>query len=346
MTSTVDATGVETTLDWYGELTRTAIVDFMADVRRRTPPLADLIADYPLRPAKAIRPSLMLAACQAFGGSLRDAMGPAVSIEMLHNAFLIHDDIEDGSDLRRGRSTMHRLQGVPIAINVGDALAMMALQPLRDRAVLGARMQDRVMSEYLSMAQRTVEGQAQELAWRRHNVVALAPDDYLALIGLKTCWYTTIYPLRVGALIGSRATAQLDALTRFGFHLGAAFQIRDDLLDLDESAENFGKVPLGDLREGKRTLMLIHLLASADRGERRWLQSYLATEQEQRTDADVRQVFALMIERGSIDFAVSYAEGIATQARGVFAAAFAEAPPSEHKEFLRAMTGYMVERRH
>ncbi len=78
----------------------------------------------------------MLAACQAFGGSLRDAMGPAVSIEMLHNAFLIHDDIEDGSDLRRGQATLHRLHGVPVAINAGDALAMMAMQPLRDRAAI------------------------------------------------------------------------------------------------------------------------------------------------------------------------------------------------------------------
>ena len=265
MTSALDSDAIEATLDRYGQLVRAAMVDFVSEVRARAPHLADLIADYPLRSAKAIRPSLMLAACQAFGGSLRDAMGPAVSIEMLHNAFLIHDDIEDGSDLRRGQATLHRLHGVPVAINAGDALAMMAMQPLRDRAAMSSRMQERVTAEYLSMAQRTVEGQAQELAWRQNNVVDLQPDDYLALIGAKTCWYTTIYPLRVGALVGSRATADLDRISEFGFHLGAAFQIRDDLLDLDATARQFGKTPFGDVREGKRTLMLIHVLSHARR---------------------------------------------------------------------------------
>ncbi len=87
-------------------------------------------------------------------------------------------------------------------------------------------------------------------------------EDYLDLIMHKTCWYTTIHPLRVGAIVGSGGTVELGPLVRFGFHFGAAFQIRDDLLNLVGDEETYGKEILGDLYEGKRTLPLMHLLAS------------------------------------------------------------------------------------
>jgi geranylgeranyl diphosphate synthase, type II len=338
-TDTVDAT-----LARYGRMTSEAISRFLDDLRRRAPAFAEQVAEYPLRPGKAIRPSLVLATCQAFGGSLRDAMGPAVSIEMLHNAFLVHDDIEDGSTLRRGRPTLHRLHGTPLAINAGDALAMLALRPLYDHNTLGSRLQSRVVEEYLSMAQHTVEGQARELAWRRDNNVDFGPDDYLELVGAKTCWYTTIYPLRIGALVGSRGTADLEALSRFGFYLGAAFQIRDDLLNLTGTTADIGKEPLGDLREGKRTLMLSHVLHHSGPAQRDWIVRYLGTPDGERSDDDVDLLRALIDEHRGIEFAADYAEGIADAAHRTFAAAFAEAPSSAHVEFLRGMVGYMLER--
>ena len=341
---TIASDNVDTTLAGYGRLTNEAIAKFLRDVRWRAPAFAEQLADYPLRPGKAIRPSLVMATCQAFGGSLRDAMGPAVSIEILHNAFLIHDDIEDGSTLRRGRPTLHRLHGTPVAINAGDALAMMALRPLYDHATLGSRLQSRVVEEYLSMAQRTVEGQAKELAWRRNNNVDFGPDDYLELIADKTCWYTTIYPLRIGALIGSRGAADLDSLSRFGFFLGAAFQIRDDLLNLLGTVTDIGKKPLDDLREGKRTLMLSHVLQHAAPEARSWIVRYLGTPQEERLDDDVDRLMAIMGDCRSLEFAADYGAGIADAAHRSFEAAFAEAPPSQHVEFLHRMVDYMLER--
>ena len=103
------------------------------------------------------------------------------------------------------------------------------------------------------MALRTLEGQATELGWRRDGVTDLTPEDYLDLIMHKTCWYTTIHPLRVGALIGSRRPGRPRPLVRFGFHLGAAFQIQDDLLNLVGDEAAYGKEIDGDLYEGKRT---------------------------------------------------------------------------------------------
>jgi geranylgeranyl diphosphate synthase type II len=309
-----------------------------------TPYVTDLVLDYPSRGGKALRPSLVLATCQAFGGSLRDAMGPAVAIEMLHNAFLIHDDVEDRSTRRRGRPTLHEIHGVPLAINAGDALALAALRPLRDHTVLGSRLQQAVIDEFLDMADRTIAGQARELGWRRDNVVDLRPDDYLELIGAKTCWYTTIYPLRVGALVGSRGAADLEALSRFGFFLGAAFQIRDDLLNLVGAEDEVGKEPLDDIREGKRTLMLIHVLGAAEPADRAWLERYLALPEDARTPAHMARVVELMAEHGSLDFAAAYGQGIAAAARDTFAAAFAGVGPSPHRRFVEDLVPYMLER--
>ena len=222
---------VEATLARYAGIVESAMGDVLCEGKPAAY-LSDLVHEYPSRRSKGIRPALVLAACQAYGGSLREGLGPAVSIELLHNAFLIHDDIEDGSARRRGAPSLHELHGAPLAVNAGDALAVTALLPLRDWGVLGARVSRRLSDELLAMVRQTTEGQALELGWRRNNVVDLGAADYMTLIAKKTCCYTTVAPLRLGALAGSRGTASLAALTRFGFFLGAAFQIRDDLLSV------------------------------------------------------------------------------------------------------------------
>src|SRR5262249_41196190 len=187
---------------------------------------------------------------------------------------------------RAGSAALHRMYGTPVAINAGDALAVLAMQPLRDSSSLGTRLSQRVSDEFVHMLTRTIEGQATELGWRADNVVDLEPSDYLELIRQKTCLETTGWPrpvgalvgswrLRIGALIGSAGTAPLDAITRFGFYLGSAFQIRDDMLNLVGDQAGYGKDLLGDLREGKRTLMLIHLLGHASAVERRSLVAFL-----------------------------------------------------------------------
>jgi geranylgeranyl diphosphate synthase, type II len=337
-----DADGVEATLDRYGELTREAMRDLLS--ARSAPYLTDLLLEYPERAGKALRPAILLATCQAFGGTLEEAMGPAVAIELLHNAFLVHDDIEDQSARRRGRPTLHELHGLPLALNTGDALAMLSLRPLRDAPLLSARLQEAVFDEYLAMAHHTIAGQARELGWRRDNVVDLGPADYLELVGAKTCWYTTIYPLRAGALIGARGAADLDALSRFGFYLGAAFQIRDDLLNLVGAPDEFGKEPLDDVREGKRTLMLIHVLGAAAPEDRAWLVAYLARPQAERTAADMRRVVDLMDTHGSVAFARDYGQGIAAAAHAARDRALSSVPDSANANFLRGLVPYMVER--
>ena len=113
------------------------------------------------------------------------------------------------------------------------------------------------------MTQESLEGQAMELGWMRDNRCDITDEDYLRMVLKKTCWYSFIHPCRIGALIATRDSVDLDRFNRFGYYLGAAFQIQDDLLNLTGDERRYGKEIGGDLLEGKRTLMLIHLLRQA-----------------------------------------------------------------------------------
>ncbi len=227
--------------------------------------LYDLILDYPLRGGKAMRPALSIAACLGLGGHLEAILPTAATLELYHNAFLIHDDIEDESWWRRGKPTLHIDHGVPIAVNVGDAMLSLSLQPLLDnveRVGLGPAL--RILRAIAKMTRLTVDGQALELQWVRANTWQLDDADYLKMVELKTSWYSFITPLQAGAIAAGAGPERLAPLESLGRHLGAAFQITDDLLNLRGDPEEYGKEIGGDLWEGKRTLMLLHTLRSAE----------------------------------------------------------------------------------
>lgn len=309
--------------------------------------LYDPLADYPRRAGKGLRAALCLATCSAYGGLEDDAVAAAAAIELAHNAFLVHDDIQDGSDWRRGQPTLHRRVGVPLALNAGDALAVLGLEVLRaGTGGLGRRLTLRILDEFSAAIWQTLEGQAIELGWRRDGVTSLSPRDYLELVLRKTCWYTTIAPLRIGALIGSSGGADLTALTRFGLFLGAAFQVTDDLLNLTGGQAAYGKEIGGDLREGKRTLMIIHLLSVAEPAHRDAVVALLRGPEVERTDDRLAWLAGLLAEYGSIDFAREFAYGLTDAASAAFPAAFGPATRREGAELIQRLIGYVVRRTH
>ncbi|KUH99826.1 polyprenyl synthetase family protein [Mycobacterium sp. IS-3022] len=345
MTSTADradlVSSVDERLREVARLVRRSMLDALPDGEPGRWLYAPM-REYPSRPGKALRPALCLAASRVFGASSDDALGVAVAIELLHNAFLVHDDIADGSEMRRGRPTLAATYGMAAALNAGDGLAVVAGQVLR-RATrrLDRDLADLVWAEFDTMAMRTLEGQALEVGWQADHVEDLGPADYLELIMHKTCWYTTIHPLRVGAIVGSRGTADLAPLVRFGFHFGAAFQIRDDLLNLIGDERLYGKEILGDLYEGKRTLTLMHLLSVVRGEDREFVRNYLRLQRSERSRDLVLRIRALMDEYGSIDFTGEYAEGILLVAEEYFEQAFAGARPGPDLDFLRALVPYV-----
>ena len=157
--------------------------------------------DFIDRSGKGLRPALCIATARALGGRAEDAFPAAAGLEMLHNAFLVHDDIEDGSDSRRGVATMHRRVGVPIAVNTGDTMNALAMRLFRKSGErLGPATALRILDEVDHMLVETLEGQAMELGWVRDNDLTVAAGmTTLRLVLKKTAWYSFIHPLRIGA---------------------------------------------------------------------------------------------------------------------------------------------------
>lgn len=269
-----------------------------------SPYLSELILDYPLRGGKGLRPALAIAMCRALGGSLDAIVPTAAILELYHNAFLIHDDVEDESTSRRGRPTLHLDHGVPIAVNVGDAMLCLTLPTLiqnTERLGLGPAL--RILDVVADMTRHSVDGQATELRWIRDNSWSLSDDDYLDMVVEKTGWYSFISPLQIGAIAAGVDQDRVDALVQFGANVAISFQITDDVLNLDGALDGYGygKEYAGDLWEGKRTLPLLHAFRSATADEQRLASAILARPRPNPSDGSVSRRIALLVGDGRLD---------------------------------------------
>ena len=339
-----DSQLVEEVLGEYGAMARAAMESYLPDGEPNH--LYALLGDYPRRGGKMLRPALCIAMARATGARVEDAIHSAVAIELLHNAILIHDDVEDASEARRGRPTLHALHGASLAINAGDAVGLLSLGPLKHNfALLGVTTAMRIFEETERVAWESAEGQALELGWTRDNRVDLTDEDYLRMVLQKTCWLMAIHPLRVGCLIGAGDRARLDPLIRLGFFFGAAFQIQDDVLNL-EPGENYGKELNGDLCEGKRTLMVLHTLRSAGPRDRERLTTFLGAGRSGRSDADVAWARELINRTGGLPHARIQAQALAGAALCEFDDYFGGAADSRDHRFIRDLIPWVMRRTH
>ncbi len=326
--------------------------DLVLDEIRRIVPqnryrstLYDYMLEYPLRQGKAFRPSLCLATSRALGGRLQDALRTAAVLELYHNAFLIHDDVEDGSLMRRGYATLHEDYGIPIAVNVGDGMFALCLQPLLDNMqLLGLGRALKIMQTIARMARESVEGQSIELDWVRHGRWGLRDRDYCLMSYKKTCWYTFITPIQVGAIVTGAGREQLNRLRKYATYMGIAFQIQDDLLNLTASEARYGKEIGGDLWEGKHTVMLLHMMRSASPEERARAERILDKPRLAKTEADIRMLFDLIYRYESIDYARALTRRLARKAQKVFTGIEPWMPPSVHRDFLLVMSDHVITR--
>jgi geranylgeranyl diphosphate synthase, type II len=257
-------------LDYCRQLVLDEIRIIVPSDRRDTGGLYQLMLDYPLRYGKSLRPALCIAVCRATGGSLAAVLPTAAVLELYHNAFLIHDDVEDQSYLRRAEATLNRLHGVPTAMNVGDAMLALTMQPLLqniERIGLGKTL--RILRTIARMARESAEGQMLELRWISTGAWNQVDSDYVRLVHKKTGWYSFIAPAMLGAIIAGIGDRKAEQIGRKFITLGVAFQIQDDILNLIADEEEYGKDVWGDLWEGKHTLILIHALRVAQSVDRR-----------------------------------------------------------------------------
>jgi geranylgeranyl diphosphate synthase type I len=215
---------------------------------------------------KRLRPLICLLTAEAFGGRSEAALPAAVSLELLHNFTLIHDDIEDGDALRHHRPTVWKLWGEPQAINAGDGMHVLAYLALLDLAARGIPA-ERVVSLAGRLARTSLvitEGQHLDLAFERREDVT--PAEYLDMIARKSAALLGC-AAAMGAEIAGASSDVCAALEQFGVDLGVGFQIRDDILGVWGRAEITGK-PAGDLRRRKKTLPSLYAVSRSSPEER------------------------------------------------------------------------------
>lgn len=235
---------------------------------------------------KRIRPVLALMTCDAMGGDIGEVLLPAVGVELFHNFTLLHDDVMDRADVRRGKPTVHRKWCDNVAILSGDAMLTLATQWV-SKAPQTCMAQ--VMDVFNRTAMEIYEGQQWDMDFERRNDVTV--DEYMHMIRLKTSVLLGC-ACQVGALVAGAAAADVDAISEVAVNTGLAFQLRDDVLDVWGDPATFGKATGGDILNNKKTFLLINALQRAQ-GEDAEELNYWLTEKKVMPDFKVQGVTAL-----------------------------------------------------
>lgn len=225
---------------------------------------------------KRIRPVLVLMACEAVGGDIEKAIMPAVGLEMYHNFTLLHDDVMDKADIRRGKPTVHVKWDDNTAILSGDAMLTMATQLI---ARADAAVMPQVMELFNRTAMEIYEGQQYDMDFESRGDVTV--EEYIAMIRLKTSVLLGC-ACKMGALIGGADEATAQRFYEIGENLGLAFQLQDDMLDVWGDEATFGKAIGGDIMNNKKTFLLINACQRATDDNRIELALWLNTENASR----------------------------------------------------------------
>ncbi|OUO34316.1 polyprenyl synthetase family protein [Olsenella sp. An290] len=292
---------------------------------------------------KRVRPVLALLGAEAVGGTAEDALSCAVAVELFQSAALVHDDIADEGELRRGEPCLYRTEGVGLAINAGDLALTQVIEVVLSDERLSPERRLAAAGELVRMERHTLEGQALDLGWVRDARWDLTSDDYLYMVESKTAWYSAAVPLLVGALVGGGSTEAARGLRELGLAAGIAFQLQDDLLNLVGNAEAQGKDFRSDITEGKRTLAVVWALehlAEKDRDELVALLS-MRTADAERLDRAVELIEA----GGGIERCRALAREKADEAKaGARALAEQGHITVEARDLLVSMADFFVER--
>ena len=216
---------------------------------------------------KRIRPTLLLLACEAFGGDVQGALPAAAAVEMFHNFTLLHDDIMDNAEVRRGKPSVYARWGENVAILSGDAMMIYAYR------LLGATQTDklpRVMNIFTTMALEVCEGQQYDMDFEELQKVSVV--EYMRMIELKTSVLLAGSAM-IGAVMGDASEEDSRKIYRYALELGLAFQQQDDLLDSYGNEQELGKRIGGDILEGKKTCLMLTAMSKADEPDRDILRS-------------------------------------------------------------------------
>ncbi|MDK2868776.1 MAG: geranylgeranyl diphosphate synthase, type [Pyrococcus sp.] len=300
---------------------------------------------YPLAGGKRVRPFVVLTATEAVGGEWEKAIYPAVAIELIHNYSLVHDDIMDMDETRRGRPTVHKVWGINMAILAGDLLFSKAFEAI-SRAEIPPEKKARVLETVVKASNELCEGQAMDLEFENRDTVTI--EEYMKMISGKTGALFDA-SAKVGGIVGTDNEEYINALSTWGRNVGIAFQIWDDVLDLIADEEKLGKPVGSDIRKGKKTLIVAHFFENADeKDKQKFLKvfgKYAGDVKgegiiEEDIKAEVMEAIDLLKKYGSIDYAANIAREMVKKANE----ALKVLPESEARKDLELLARFIVER--
>ena len=286
------------------------------------------------RGGKRIRPAMAFLASECVGGSRQDALGAAASVELLHNMTLVHDDIEDQSELRRGKPCIHRIYGIPTAINAGDAMLIKVFEIANSSHIPQERCH-RLVSQVANRAYAITWGQAFEFhMWNRKE---FTEEDVIRLLRNKTGALTAL-STEGGAIAGGGSDEQIKLLGEFGETIGIGFQVIDDALNVAGVLKKYGKEIGGDIREGKKTILSAHLLRVASAQDKRTFTRLLGKKKITKTE--IRKAIKLYEGYGSIKYAKTQAQAYLENAQEKLN----KLPPSPARDNLSSIAEFLVSR--
>lgn len=287
---------------------------------------------------KRLRPVLAIMTCEVLDGDVQKVLPFAASCELMHNWLLVHDDIEDGDMIRRNMETVWKKYGMAHGVNIGDFMSEKVYElTLRSRD-LGVDNQTilRLINCIVETGVRTAEGQTRDMNLRKNNNPSEC--EYMEMIEGKTAYYLMM-PIIGGAIIAGRDDDFLDSIKDFGLKIGPAFQITDDLLDLTEGK---GRREIGcDIKEGKRTLMVVHCSSKCTPIERKRLFHILNKARGRTRPKDIQVVKELFMKYGSLEHARGKAESLVENAKGL-----TRNMPESLGKIMKDFADYMVSRKH
>ena len=305
--------------------------------------VAEPIWNFLDRGGKRWRPSLFLLVVEALGKDPETLQEFAIIPEVIHNGTIMIDDIEDNSEFRRGKPCTHKLYGLDVAINAGNAMYYLPLLTLmRNRDKLGAEKLSRIYETYTSEMINISLGQAMDIAWHRGLADAdkLNETQYLQMCAYKTGTLARM-AAKIAGVLCDASKDTVERLGRFAEALGIAFQIQDDVLDL--MSKEFAKKKGGrgqDITEGKRSLIVIHTLEKAKAADKKRLLAILkmhTTNQKLKDEA-----ITIMKRYGSIEYAKQFAKQLVAESWKEVDRLLS---PSDAKEKLKAFADYLIKRK-
>lgn len=305
-----------------------------------------LISDYPTRKGKYLRPTLLMLVAGAMGKQKRLALKTAAAMQISEEWILNHDDIEDDSLLRRGKPSLHKLHGIELALNAGDSLHSVMWKVLIDNLeLLGKTKTIEIMNEFYKIIMRTTLGQTVDIKWIKENKLNISDKDWYFIADSKSSYYSITAPARLGAIIAGASDKQLNLLSNFGLQLGRSFQLVDDVLDITSNFKGL-KQKGNDIYEGKRTLILGHLLRNAAKTDKSKIVAILKKGREKTSPSEVSWVIKKMHEHGSIDYAKGKAKYFKNRAEEIFEKDLKFLSKQPYRNQLKEIIRFILERDH